>query len=261
MYSQAAWLISIGRIPYKDFFLAQPPFWFFLTSIFINLLGSSIFSIRIVSVISSILLIGLIYFLCRNIFGKIESIAASVIYAIHPYIVFWGKIGILEPLASLFLFTGVMIFLSNVNFSSRKMLLSGALIGVAFLTKYSILFFIVGAFPILLYSVLRKVSMIELLKCIGCIALGMVIVIIPFICYLCYVNAYYEFYLDTYVAQRLMFRFPEWVSLGFWGEFFVNLKFEIFLLIVYPLVFILARKIGFRSICISQLDEIALFSG
>jgi hypothetical protein len=168
IYAQDSYVLSLGYVPYKDVFLAQPPVFFAIEATFLKFFGSSLFVYRLPNVILSIITIPLIAFFMLKLqkpkanpsFHRyIFPLLGAGFYAIYPPIIYWSKIGIVDPMTGFFLLLGTLMLVvwAHNSYSGKMWLMGGAFfMSVAALTKYSALFFAVPFLLMLLAIVLKK---------------------------------------------------------------------------------------------------------
>lgn len=77
-YSEYAWKINHGAVPYKDFEYLFPPLYLYIVAGFTRVFGYSIFALRILGVIVFVLIGDVLYLTLREIFDNLPAVIASI---------------------------------------------------------------------------------------------------------------------------------------------------------------------------------------
>jgi hypothetical protein len=79
--------LAQGELIYRDFFIHYPPVGFYGLALSFELLGHSLASLRIVQILSTLALTGILYLLLRRLGGpRLSAAAASLVF---PWAMFW----------------------------------------------------------------------------------------------------------------------------------------------------------------------------
>lgn len=133
---------------YPAYTLPQAELPYFLIAPFVGLFGFSLFSVRIIFVLLSVLSVPLIYLITKTLFNKNAGLAAGFIVAINPWSIYMGRTAYESTPAIFFYLLGFYMLLI---FKSKKILLS---IPVFFLAFYSYVGTKVSFFPFVFAVVL-----------------------------------------------------------------------------------------------------------
>lgn len=158
---QSSWLVSEGKLPYKDFFEHHHPLLWYLFAPVVKLFYQNILIFplaQVIGVIGYLLIIILIYALDRKfIYGEKPARLSLLILLSIPYI--WNDITAFRPDVFMLLsFFGALYFFCSYLESKRpqKLALSYFLLAVAILFLQKILFIGLGFFLINLYYLYSK---------------------------------------------------------------------------------------------------------
>lgn len=143
----------------KGFYYEMPGY-FFLGALFTKFFSlTPIVSLRFVSFLATLGTAGLIFFYLLKKDSINGAYLGGFLYLFTPLAVFFSRVGIIEPLLVFFLAGTVVFFdLGLENQDRRHLSISGIFLGLALLTKYSVLpvFFLMILF--FLHGVLRDNS-------------------------------------------------------------------------------------------------------
>ncbi|MCX6695614.1 MAG: glycosyltransferase family 39 protein, partial [Candidatus Altiarchaeota archaeon] len=78
---------------YKYHFMPHPPLYFVLSALVLKLLGVSITSIRILSVLLSVAGLLVVYKIVKTAISEEAGLLAGALYAIFPELIYWGRVG------------------------------------------------------------------------------------------------------------------------------------------------------------------------
>ena len=149
-YASALGVIEWG-FPYLEFghFINQPPLGFYIGSLFLGVFGSSYTVATTVTTLFSAGCIFLIYKLGTTIYTKQTGLLAAVIFAATPWNVLLSRTFLIDAQclfwSLLYLLIGIYATKKN---STKLLLVSGAIFGLAFLTKAFAVFMLV---PLVLF--------------------------------------------------------------------------------------------------------------
>jgi len=151
IYAQSSYVISRGFIPYRDVFLAHPPFYFVVASYWMSLSGATLLFARFLNVLLGIGTMVTIYFMCRKLYSTRVAVIASLFYAVLPLAVFFDRIFLIDNALGLLSTLTVFAFLTYNKYGSLKYLLfSGFLAGLSLITKFTAFQYIFFIFAALL---------------------------------------------------------------------------------------------------------------
>ncbi|MCL5434959.1 MAG: glycosyltransferase family 39 protein [Patescibacteria group bacterium] len=144
-----AWNPLSGFIfKYPAYTLPQAELPYFLIAPFVGFFGFSLFSVRIIFVLLSVLSVPLIYLITKTLSNKNSAFAASFIMAINPWSIYMARTAYETTPAIFFYLLGFYMLLV---FKSRKILLT---IPVLFLAFYSYVATKVSFLPFVFVTVL-----------------------------------------------------------------------------------------------------------
>src|ERR687889_731297 len=83
-----------------------------IQSLFYTLVGFSDYTTRLVSAVFSVMIVGLVFLIGRELFGKWTALLAAFFMAINGYAIYLGRVGILDSTMTFF-FTLSMFFLAK----------------------------------------------------------------------------------------------------------------------------------------------------
>ncbi len=133
---------------YPAYTLPQAELPYFLIAPFVGLFGFSLFWVRIIFVLLSVLSVPLIYLITKTLFNKNAGLAAAFVMAVNPWSIYMGRTSYESTPAIFFYLLGFYMLLV---FKSKKILLS---IPVLFLAFYSYVGTKVSFLPFVLIAVL-----------------------------------------------------------------------------------------------------------
>lgn len=116
---------------YPAYTLPQAELPYFLIAPFVGLFGFSLFSVRIIFVLLSVLSVPLIYLITKTLFNKNAGLAAGFVMAVNPWSIYMARTSY-ESTPAIFFY--LLAFYILLVFKSKKILLS---IPVLFLAFYS----------------------------------------------------------------------------------------------------------------------------
>lgn len=140
-------LISEGKLPYKDFFLAHPPSQIYLVALIYKIFGFNIVALKLIPLISTIVTALFIFKIAQK-FGNIEAVAASLLFLFSYSVMFNSVFSFGIGLATMFLLIGVYLLFNKNNYW-----LAGLFFGFAGITR---LLSLVPIFIIFTYALLSS---------------------------------------------------------------------------------------------------------
>ncbi|MFC1524210.1 phospholipid carrier-dependent glycosyltransferase [Thermodesulfobacteriota bacterium] len=157
---------------------------------------------RQISIITGSLLIFPVYFLGRNLFGRVAAGLAVCILALTPEFIYYSGAVLTESLATLFIALAMLVLWlagsspaegdkNTLRRAGLLALLMGILLGLAFLSRHAVIGFAGVILVWLIYTALmthrpfnlQKIATYTTLKLV-CIALGFVLMTLPQVLYL-----------------------------------------------------------------------------
>ncbi len=90
-YLYAAWRISLGELPYRDFLTPQLPAFLMPGGWLMRALGPEVWPLRAASALFSLGAALLTYFTARRLFGAGVALIAGVGFALHPLTFYYGR--------------------------------------------------------------------------------------------------------------------------------------------------------------------------
>ncbi len=140
-------LVSEGKIPYRDFFLAHPPLHVYLTALIYKVFGFNIIVLKAVPLISTLISAFFIFKISNDKFGNSEAITSSLLFLFSYSTMFNSVFSFGIDAATMFLVIGIY-FLWNKNSG----ILAGLFFGLAGITRLLSLIPIFIIFALVLLS-------------------------------------------------------------------------------------------------------------
>ena len=144
-------LVSEGKIPYRDFFLAHPPLHIYLIALIYKIFGFNIIILKAVPLISILISAFFIFKISNEKFGNSEAITASLLFLFSYSTMFNSVFSFGIDIATMFLVMG-LYFLWNKN----NGILAGLFFGLAGITRILSLVPIFVVFIMALFSNKKK---------------------------------------------------------------------------------------------------------
>ncbi len=156
-YAYAAWRISQGEVPYRDFFTPQMPAFLYWGAAVVGILGPTFAALRLSS-LAAILLAGcFLYALNREILGRPVALFSLGLFLIEPNVFHSARLFLPEAYMLAFQLAGLYAFvLGEKRHRPAYTALAGALLGLATLSKLFGALTLAGCFLYLLYASLRE---------------------------------------------------------------------------------------------------------
>jgi predicted membrane-bound mannosyltransferase len=138
----AGLLLSKGRIQqYLPVGAFYPPTYDVMTTFYFLILGATTFASRLVAVTFGLLSIWIIFEYAYRLYGPREALVAGILLALMPGFVYMCRMTLIETMLMFFFSASLLMFFLSLRTGSKKMLvLSGAAMGLAILTKYQAVF-------------------------------------------------------------------------------------------------------------------------
>jgi len=130
-------LLSRGDIQGYFAFTQYPPMMDSAIAMYFNALGPSVFSARLVSVTFSLLTIAVLFILVSRTYDRKIALLSCVFLATMPGFIWLSNLALTETMLEFFFVASLLCFVYWVETNkTTAILLSGLLLGAAFLTKY-----------------------------------------------------------------------------------------------------------------------------
>jgi len=123
-------LVSEGRVPYKDFFFAHPPFHIYLIALIYKVFGFNIVILKSIPLISTLISAIFIFCIAKNKYGSMPAIISSSLFLFSYSILFNSVFSFGIEVAAMFLVIGVYFLLIRRNDA-----LAGIFFGLAGITR------------------------------------------------------------------------------------------------------------------------------
>lgn len=155
VHAQISQSLLKNPIPFYSgapFFYDLPGF-FVASSLVLRIVKDPLFSVRLVSLLSTVALgLAIFAYLRRRGLTGTLAFCGALIFYLTPLTIFYSQVGLIEPLLSLFLFCFVALFDAYASGSRRRYaVLAGLFLTLALLTKYTALYSILILASIFLY--------------------------------------------------------------------------------------------------------------
>jgi 4-amino-4-deoxy-L-arabinose transferase-like glycosyltransferase len=164
-YLYASWRISLGEVPYQDFFVVQMPLSFYVTAGLFKLFGPEVWWARIASLL---LILGtgfLIYRASTKFFGfeRRLSMAMAGIFLLTKHIYFLGRIFMPDAYMLFFCAAALYFALKAETLAPTKeqrfpLFFFGLFSGLAALSKFNGILLVAGYLLYLIYLFARKMD-------------------------------------------------------------------------------------------------------
>ena len=156
-YCYAAWRISEGELPYRDFLTPQLPLFLYWGGLMVKMFGTSILALRYATVLATLLAAFFVYLVAKDILGCNVALLSLPLFIVHKDVYFIARFFRPEAYMLLFIAIGMYAFvLSHRQNRCWGLLLSGALFGLAMLCKLFGALPFAGCVLFLLYEWLRS---------------------------------------------------------------------------------------------------------
>ena len=197
VYTHAVFAITKGYVPYKELFVAHPPIHFLVQYLFL-LVSSSLLMVRFLSVMLGLGSTILTLYAARALYSERVARLATIFFALAPYAIFFNKLAIVENTLLFFATLTFYLFFKYYRNGGRKwLMLSGFFVGVAIMSKYTMLFVVI----VLLAFVAVKKEFKNLILFIACCCV--IPLILLFMIFL--FDAFNIFYIQTVGLQMIRF--------------------------------------------------------
>jgi len=200
--------LSLTWVPGINWF-EKPPFYFVITSIFYSIFGINEFSARLLTAISSIILLLVTYKFSKLVFSSTKAALFSVIALVtNVSYLYYSRMAMLDVIFSLFMVSSCYLFIKYQKYKNNNDLyLSGAMIGAAVMTKNVLGLMPLGFFGIFYLTKIIKdnESIKNIFQEASKIVLTLLLISLPWHIYM-YINHGMEF-VNSYFGYHLFQRF------------------------------------------------------
>jgi 4-amino-4-deoxy-L-arabinose transferase-like glycosyltransferase len=90
-YLYAAWRISDGEVPYRDFLTPQAPVFLYIGAAVVRLVGPSAIGLRLATVGTTLLTAWLFYLVAKDAFGSPVALASLAVFLVHRNVYFMAR--------------------------------------------------------------------------------------------------------------------------------------------------------------------------
>ncbi len=131
----------------------KTPLYIWLVAFFLKFGINYLFIGRMISLLAGMATIFGIYLLAKNLFNKKIAIVATLLYALNPLALFYERLALMDSLMNALVFYSCLTLVTAFNKKEYKFsLLSGLLLGLAYLAKPSAIIFILGVFYLFVFG-------------------------------------------------------------------------------------------------------------
>ncbi len=156
-YAYAAWRISAGEVPYRDFFTPQMPAFLYWGGLVVRLLGRSLAALRWATVLATGLAAWLLYRLNCELFGPPVALASVGLYLIEPNVFHSARFFLPEAYMLVWELAGLYAFaLGEKRRRAGYLALAGVFFGLSTLSKLFGALPLVGCLAYLVYAWWRE---------------------------------------------------------------------------------------------------------
>ncbi|PVX25597.1 MAG: hypothetical protein CW691_04150 [Candidatus Bathyarchaeum sp.] len=130
-------LLSRGELHEYLQFSYYPPLFDITVALTYTLIGSSLFSARLVSLIFGVLSVWAVFEYAYHLYGPKHALLSSILLASMPGFIVVCRMALLETVLMFFFSISLLLFFSWMRTNNQKnLLLSGVALGLGFLAKY-----------------------------------------------------------------------------------------------------------------------------
>ncbi len=135
-FTYAAWRVSAGEIPYKDFFTSQMPAFLYWGGLLVRLFGRTFVPLRLASMVATLAAAYLLYAINRELLGPRVAIVSAGLFLLEPNIFHNARFFESEAYMVMFDLAGIYCFvLSEKRGRARYAMLAGLFFGLSVLSK------------------------------------------------------------------------------------------------------------------------------
>ena len=171
------------RGEYQEYFASYafyPPIFDLTTASLFGIIGISVFTARLVSVIFAILSIIIVFKISNKMYGQKTALISTILFGVMPGFVWLSRVAMIETMLVFFFTTSMYFFFNWMSFHKNKdLILSGLILGVGFLVKYQMI--IAGLIMLTSIFMLSRDYLKTKLSRIPLLLLAVALVVIPWI--------------------------------------------------------------------------------
>lgn len=283
-YLTTGWMISEGKIPFKDTFSPKPPAIEFVVAGIFTVFGPSLFAARMFVALIAVLQLALIFVLAKKAFGEKPALAAALFYCLWSlaFSAYWMVIGPFLALIS----TAAIFFAYSYLYekpSLKNAFLPAFFLGLDVLFKQTMLPFAFGMLIVVLaISIFGRKRIPSLTEALAAI-IGFAAMPLLFLAYLFATGAFPFFveamlfpftqlsnFTEIIIDEKLLIAVAAFIAvpltlLGMWKNLLgkkIN-RFVIYFSVLW-FVFSFSNALPFRSCCIHLLPVLppaSIFAG
>ena len=155
-----------------------PPAFDLVTGLFFKLLGTSVFSARLVALLFGILCIWVVFEIANKMYGPRTGLVAAILLASMPGFVWLSRMAMLETMLMFFFSVSLLLFFSWMRTKNTKLLLlAGLALGLGFVVKYQAL--VGGLVMLVVLMVIGKQKIQNKIGAILLIGIITVLIVLP----------------------------------------------------------------------------------
>ncbi len=156
-YAYAAWRISLGELPYRDFLTPQMPAFLYWGGFLVRFFGRSYVALRVPSMLATLGAAGLLYAINRELFNRIVALVAVALFLVDPNVFHNARFYRPEAYMLLLDLAGVYcLVLAEKRGRLRYLWLGSVFFGLAAVTKLFGLLPLAGCYLYLAYAWWRE---------------------------------------------------------------------------------------------------------
>ncbi|HUU86436.1 MAG TPA: glycosyltransferase family 39 protein, partial [Candidatus Glassbacteria bacterium] len=171
------------RGEYQEYFASYafyPPIFDLTTASLFGIIGISVFTARLVSVIFAILSLIIVFKISNKMYGQKTALISTILFGVMPGFVWLSRVAMIETMLVFFFTTSMYFFFNWMSFHKNKdLILSGLMLGVGFLVKYQMI--IAGLIMLTSIFMLGRDYLKTKLSRIPLLLLAVALVVIPWI--------------------------------------------------------------------------------
>ena len=171
------------RGEYQEYFASYsfyPPIFDLTTASLFGIIGISVFTARLVSVIFAILSLIIVFKISNKMYGQKTALISTILFGVMPGFVWLSRVAMIETMLVFFFTTSMYFFFNWMSFHKNKdLILSGLMLGVGFLVKYQMI--IAGLIMLTSIFMLGRDYLKTKLSRIPLLLLAAALVVIPWI--------------------------------------------------------------------------------
>ena len=131
------------RGEYQEYFASYafyPPIFDLITASLFGIIGISVFTARLVSVIFAVLSLIIVFKISNKMYGQKTALFSAILFGVMPGFVWLSRVAMIETMLVFFFTTSMYFFYNWMSVHKNKdLILSGIMLGVGFLVKYQMI--------------------------------------------------------------------------------------------------------------------------